>query len=258
MDRAWSYLNSAPASATFDASALPWADLRFGDLIRTACANDQLIRLRRSWSRAELALVAYYPTASLGSCLAAEPLLWIDLQEPQVTRGLVHFVNAGPREIRIARTWALLHALWRLRSPERDEFPVPLDHVRDTHVVAEASAARSRRIDLVAWIDTHEGHRFGAVVEAKFAHHLTRAQLDTYERAAVQPPYSLAPERTVFAVMGSSFSKPTARELREHPIWCFVSWYRLLIAFETALATAECDDQHFAEFRRTVWHRASR
>lgn len=205
MERAWSCLSSGSLSAPFDLHALLWAGSKFGDLIRTASANDQLNRLRPLWSRAERALVAYYPSPTEGSCLAAEPLLWIDLQEPQVTRGLAHFVNAGPREIRIARTWALLHALRRLRSPERDEFPVALDRVRNAHVVAEGAANVGRRIDLVAWIETPEGDRYGAVLEAKFAHQLTRGQLGAYERAAAQPPYCLSPERTVFAVVGSSF-----------------------------------------------------
>lgn len=194
---------------------------------------------------------AHYGLDQPGHCLGYEPYEWADLLEPQVTKGLAYFLMSGSHAMRIANIRALLVAL----TPSGKREPPPLSQLRSGQAIAEADAGAGRRIDLIAWVTARDGVRHGAVVEAKLGHHLTTNQLNVYKAAATQTPFRLDGDIR-FAVVAPQFTRATAKELRENPSWSFLSWDRLIVRLEGALASGGLADAEYARFRRTVWRRA--
>lgn len=254
-DDAWKAFQPSFATPCFSAQPLIWAAARSAEAMQTTLLHGTLDRLPKlAWATAKSSISAHFEFPDIGHCLAVEPHLWVDLTEPQVTLGLVRFIAVQDSKTRKARTWALLHALWRNRVGAHLEPLPPLDEVIGASVKAEAATGAGKRIDIIAWLSTKNGRRYGAVVEAKFGHHLTRDQLGGYQAAATAR-FNLALDRMTLAVVASSFTKATAADMRAHRHWQFVSWHKLITRLDTALALADADDQDFARFRRTIWHR---
>lgn len=235
---------------TFNAAALQWHGLRTAHAALKAVRAQQLTGLGADeWNASRHALSSFFG-ASDGHCFAIEPHSWIDLLEPQITRGLAHFLNDGGSRIRSRRILALLQAVQPTSAPP---LGIAFDEIVDARAIAEAHCGHGRRIDVIAWVELSDGRRIGTVIEAKVGHHVTEGQLATYETAAAKPPYSLDAQATRFVVVAPSLTYATVKQLRRDPRWEFIAWRVLLTRLGSALARCECDHDDFVRFRRTVW-----
>lgn len=203
------------------------------------------------------ALDAHLGPQAARRCFDAEPHTWVDLLEPQITKGLARLLSAGGSKLRAARTLALLKTLSPRGPAPSAVHDISLEQISRACVIAEALCANGRRIDVIAWIQTFNGKRFGAVIEAKVGHHLTKGQLKCYEKAAKEKPYRLNPANTSFVIVGPSLTKKTAEQLRPPSCWSFLPWRLFLVRLTSELKIAECDNHDFMRFCRTVWSRAA-
>lgn len=246
---AWRALKSLRPSP-FNAPALEWHGLRTAHAALQAVRAQQLAGLGTDdWNASRHALSSFLGPSD-GHCFAVEPHSWIDLLEPQITKGLAHFLNTGGHRIRIRRVLALLQAV---QPTSADPLDIAFDEIVDARAIAEAQCGRGRRIDVIAWVELSDGRRIGTVIEAKIGHHVTEGQLSSYEAAAAKPPYSLDMQATRFAVLAPSLTHATVKQLRRDPRWEFIAWRALLKRLGSALARSECDHDDFVRFRRTVW-----
>jgi hypothetical protein len=200
------------------------------------------------WAAGQLALNVFLG-ASDGHCFSVEPHAWVDLREPQITKGLAHFLNAGGSRVRTRRILALLQAVRRADAPPLD---IASEQVIGAHAIPEAPCDAGRRIDVIAWVQLTDGRRIGTVIEAKVGHHVTPGQLACYE-AAAEDTYALDVADSTFLVVAPSLTNADAKELRPPSIWTFVPWRVLLTRLGSALAASDCDHDDFLRFRRTVW-----
>ncbi len=179
------------------------------------------------------------------------------LTEPQITKGFAHFLNAGDRETRTGRIRALLRALGS-RPGNEDR------SLREASVTPEAPA-NERRIDLlIEWTDA-SGHRRGAVIEAKFRHHVTPRQLPSYrahllkqiERGYRYKVPDDEKEPPLLFIVSPLRDDGITRALGQQrkKVWRWISWRSLLLAYDRALHQ-DHDDDTFRQFRRTLWDRA--
>ena len=145
------------------------ASLLSGALIRVITDRSLPSSPRRAGDRARPALDRVFGINLAHHFLHAAPLEWLQaarLTEPQVTKGLAHFLNADGRATRTERIRALLRTLGS--EPEK-----PTAASGKVRVTPEAPA-NGRRIDLlIEWTDA-SNHNRGAIIEAKFEHHVTR------------------------------------------------------------------------------------
>lgn len=116
------------------------------------------------------------------------------------------------------------------------------------------------RIDLLV-TGRANGHLWGAVVEAKFGHHLDANPLSDYDRYACKLglaiPNSEDGQRTgVLTIVGQARTHRMSRRLRGNRRWTFLGWEALLKRFERELETLS-DDPAFRQCRRTIWERAT-
>lgn len=255
-------LSSAPAwhaleaieHPAFDVVALKWHGLRTAHAALKAVRAQQLMGLgANDWAAGRRALNAF-AGPSPGHCFAVEPHLWIDLHEPQITKGLAHFLNAGTSQIRTRRILALLQAVQPTSAPALD---IDLDDVVNARAIYEAQCGQGRRIDVIAWVQLSDGRRIGTVIEAKVGHYVTSGQLSSYEAAAAKPPYNLDPRAVRFVIVAPSLTNATQKQLWRNPRWQFIAWRVLLNRLGSALAKSECDNDDFLRFRRTVWNCAA-
>lgn len=191
------------------------------------------------------AVTTFFGADHPNHAFGVEPLKWLRMTEPQSTRGLALFLQEGGSE----RILPFLRAL----HPQLD-WPDRFDRV---WAEAEVPAGRGRidlllrgRIGSTVW---------GAVVEAKFGHHVRSNPLPDYRRVAMslglQP---CGPDRTggtaVLAILGQFTCATTQSRLDRNRDWRFVGWQPVLRRFERGLAD-HADDEEFRTFRRTLWER---
>lgn len=151
------------------------ARLRSNALMRVIADGNLRFELPPSWDCMRPALDRVFGIDRRHHFLHAAPLEWLQevrLTEPQITKGFAHFLNASDRKTRTGRIRALLRALGsRPGNKERS--------LREASVTPEAPA-NERRIDLlIEWTDA-SGRGRGAIIEAKFGHHVTPGQLPGY------------------------------------------------------------------------------
>ena len=118
-----------------------------------------------------------------------------------------------------------------------------------------------RRIDLLLEWQDAAGFDRGAVVEAKFGHHITTGQLSTYRKLLqkkerrFRKTESASQEKALLFVVSSRRSSHDDNRLAKNRHWRWISWRSLLLAYDRALEPGD-DDDNFRQFRRTLWDRA--
>ncbi|MEZ5477369.1 MAG: PD-(D/E)XK nuclease family protein [Thiolinea sp.] len=190
------------------------------------------------------------------------------LQEPQVSRALAHFLAQSPLLCR-----SFIEALFATGQPEDDSEATPApdfanrrnyaDFAASYRVQAEAPTAQAQRIDLViTW--KQAGEACCLVMECKFGHHLTQGQLPAYQQyAAAHSDH----EHLYCFVVARRYSRPDRHKLRHRrnrSFWRQVEWLALLRRWEHALTQEEPRLEQslalledFPRFRRTLWERAT-
>jgi hypothetical protein len=191
------------------------------------------------------AVTAFFGADRPAHAFNVEPLKWLRMTEPQSTRGLALFLQEGGSE----RILPFLRAL----HPELD-WPHRFDR---TWAEAEVPAGRGR-IDLL--LRGRSGSKvWGAVIEAKFSHHVRSNPLPDYRKAAIsmglQPCGPGSTDGTaVLAILGQFTCATTQGRLNRNRDWEFIGWQPVLRRFERELA-GHADDEEFRTFRRTLWER---
>ena len=201
-----------------------------------------LSRRAPSWSDARPAFDHVFGSDRPHHLFRACPFAWARFSEPQMTRGLAHFVNEAPGATGVARARALLAGL-DVR---------PAESARGLAVTAEALAGRRRRIDLLIVWEEPDGRR-AVAVEAKFGHAVTRDQLSGYRTWLGRRHGGL--ERVDLILLTGSATRGVQAALKRNESWRGVGWRSFLLAHERALP-AEQDDEEYRRFRRTLWARA--
>jgi hypothetical protein len=235
----------APAFHVFDLDAVrAWG--------RTAQARAvDAVRKRRAHAASAAAKAAHVAAVArfFGSfhpnhAFRVEPLRWLSLTEVQATTGLSHFLAAGG-EPRIA---AFLRAL---------DPAVDWTRARGLSIAAELRL-QTGRADLVIVERERRDRGYGAVVEAKFGHHLRHNPLAEYKKYLTDRKCVVtraAAERTgTLKIVGIRCDGSTVQRLRWNRDWSFIDWSTFLRRFEIELA-GQPDDVDFRRFRRTLWER---
>lgn len=175
-------------------------------------------------------------------CFSEARYEWTTFYEPQITRGLAHFLDAAPTHLRVARCAAFARAASASCKPEhRRSFSGGRNHAR---VVAE-----EKRIDLLVEF-TDERGRFGVAVEAKFNHQLTEGQLESAVEHADLRAWNL--DRSLFLVVGPYLDKLDGPILENNHRWSRATWWALLRHMENELPV-EADCAEFRRLRSTIW-----
>lgn len=245
---------AALQSAPYDPLSLRWAALRSADSALRTIRQGALSDIScPSWEESRSYLTDHLSAIGPGHCFGVEPHNWAELQEPQITKGLVYFLTSGSLLENTARSLALLRAVHRADCGETKLSELGLSDVNRVRVFAEGKAGERQRIDIVVIVQTTTSARYGAVIEAKIGHHVTDRQLATYLLAAGKIPYSLTLEHTSFVVVAPSLTSVTVRQLRRNPAWQFMPWRVFIRSLSTEVAELNCDNDDFRRFRRTVW-----
>ena len=175
-------------------------------------------------------------------CFAEGRFAWTSFYEPQITRGLVHFLDTAPTQLRKSRCAAFARAVSACcKSKQTKIFPDDPIHVR---VVAE-----EKRIDILVEMADEQG-RFGVAIEAKFNHRLTKGQLEGAVAHISDRGWDL--DRSCLLVVGPHLDRLGGEILDNNTRWSSVSWWALLRHLERELPIfADCAE--FRRFRSTVW-----
>lgn len=177
-----------------------------------------------------------------GHAFSAAPLNWgFVLTEPQVTRGLAHFLNAANTA---RRRRAFLTALGV--AVQADDSGLSGGEVK-----TEVATGNDGRIDLLmTWREEQATH--GIVIEAKFGHYISHRQLPKYRTHIV---YKMKIKNTLFFVLGLKRRKTDDKIFRRNKNWKYMTWRAVMHRFEVALSreSGGDSDPEFARFRRTVW-----
>ena len=199
----------------------------------------------RDWSRVMLPLETTFALNRRLHLFRAEPsAAWVTFTEPQLTKGLAHFLNAADPTVRAERVRALLKALGAAELG---------NDINGAIVRAEAPTSGNKRIDLlIEWQDSSR-QRFAVAIEAKLGHHITTGQLSAYRNHLRRIPKAC--RRLV--VISPRRTRPTERSLQRNRDWRWMAWHDLLIAHERSLRD-EHDDQEYLQFRRTLWDQTRR
>ena len=242
------------------AALIRLASLRSNALTRAIVDGSLRFEPSTSWDCARPALDRVFGIDLRHHFLHAAPLEWLQevrLTEPQITKGFAHCLNAGGRTIQTGRIRALLRALG-------SELGDADNGLCKASATPEASANKKRRIDLlIEWTDA-SGRKRGAVIEAKFGHHVTPGQLPGYrtrlgrlERDYRREVPSNEQERPLLFIVSPLRDDRVARALSQQRSkdWRWMSWRSLLLAYDRFLHH-DHDDDMFRQFRRTLWNRA--
>lgn len=175
-------------------------------------------------------------------CFSGGRFEWTSFHEPQITRGLVHFLNSAPTRLRKARCVAFARAVSACCKPGyRKTFPQDPIQAR---VVAEEN-----RVDILVELADADG-RFGVAIEAKFNHSLTKGQLESAVKHTQDLDWNL--KRSCFLVIGPDLGQLDCEILNDNEAWSSVTWWALLRNLECELPIeADCAD--FRRFRSTIW-----
>ena len=226
----------------FDVEALRTIGERHLEAVARAVHAGVLSRRAPSWSDARPAFDRVFGSDRPHHLFRARPFAWAKFSEPQMTRGLAHFVNEAPGATGVARARALLAGL-DVR---------PAESVRSLAVTAEALVGRRRRIDLLIVWEEPDGRR-AVAVEAKFGHTVTRDQLLGYRTWLGRRHGGL--KHLDLVLLTGSATRGVQTALERNKSWRGVGWRSFLLAHERALPT-EQDDEEYRRFRRTLWARA--
>lgn len=225
-----------------------------GALMRAIAGKLLDVRGLSNWSECRRAVASVFGLDLSHHLFHAAPVKWVWMTEPQATRAFADFLNAEGPTVRSGRIQAFLRALGS--GPRQSDVVF-----EEPSAEAEASAGDQRRIDLLlSWRDA-AGLARGAVVEAKFGHHLTKGQLKEYQKfllgreSRFRKSRLAADERPLLFVVSSRRRAHDDRELARNRDWRWISWRSLLLAFDRTLVS-DHDDEDFRQFRRTLWDRA--
>ena len=212
------------------------------------------VRNLSDWHRSRDAMAAVFGFDRCHHLFHADPVSWVRLTEPQATSAFVQFLNAEDRTVRKERVRAFLRAL----GAGGGQRGAVLDKAS---AEAEADAGKRKRIDiLLKWQDDSDRSR-GAVVEAKFGHHISKGQLSQYRVRlirGIERHYRSDPgpqEKLLLFVVSSWRRRHDDKALGRNKDWRWMSWRSLLLGYDRALDPNH-DDEEFRRFRRTLWDRA--
>ena len=195
-----------------------------------------------SWEANSCNLRSFFRLDDERQCFTEGRVEWTNFLEPQITRGLVHFLNTGPTRLRKARCAAFARAVSACCRPEhRRHFP---DNPCQVRVVAE-----EKRVDILVELDDANG-RFGVAIEAKFNHRLTKGQLKNAVAHTREREWNL--DRSCFLVVGPDLNRLDCEIMNRNEAWSSVTWWALLRHLENELAV-EADCAEFRRFRSTIW-----
>ena len=197
----------------------------------------------------------YFPTLGAGHTLCDGVPLHIHLQEPQASRGIAHYCEVDlPARTSAKRCKSAVRALLP-NEPEDSAFLASLDRdgVCQFRVDDEVGVDNSgNRMDWVICWESADGEPFRLVVEMKFDHATTAAQLNSYGRDAQSKITDQSNYRLVFLTVEGYFPR-TRRPLEQ--TWYPVSWFNFLRRWECWLHRENADDAEFKLFRRQLWVR---
>lgn len=198
------------------------------------------------WQTTQAALEAAMGLASPTSSLGCVPHTWASFHEPQFTRGFIHFLMEGAPSQREARCRAFVHAALRCAGKSSQSAMIG-------PITAVSAEPEENRIDMLVELED-AGGRFGAAIEAKFWHRLTKGQLPKAKRhVELSRRWDL--HRSAFVVIAPVTEQLDQRMLRANQDWRATSWWAFLQCFERELEERhDCDD--FRRFRRTIWYHA--
>jgi hypothetical protein len=218
--------------------ALRWFGRRQSTSVQMALADRSLEGLGRPWNDYERALTSTFRLTAT-HCFSVPPYSWAAFHEPQITKGIAHFLSIGTGLQRRLRIYAFLRAL---RVPG---LPNDAESLKTVEAIAEQG-----RIDLKVLATTTGGVRIGAVIEAKLGHKITSGQLPKYKKLSLA-----AADELLLCVVAPGGTKSSRRALKKNESWQFHTWRSVLLALEEHLP-AQADDDEFRRFRRTVWEHA--
>lgn len=193
------------------------------------------------------AILGFFGADNSTHAFRLDPVRWLHITEAQATRALAQLLSAGGA----ARILAFLRAL-----SSDIAWPATL-----TRAKAEAEVrAGNGRIDLLVTGEA-EGRVWGAVIEAKFGHHLKGNPLPAYaklgrERGLCFPSDAEPSPTAALFIMAETNCRTTRSRLNRNKGWRFTHWTSFLRRFEREL-TGLPDDNDFRQFRRTLWERTS-
>jgi len=198
------------------------------------------------WHTAQAALEDAMGLVSATSSLRCVPHAWASFHEPQFTRGFIHFLTEGAASQREARCRAFVHAALRCASKSSQSAMIG-------PITAVSAEPEENRIDMLVELED-AGGRFGAAIEAKFWHRLTKGQLQKAKRhVELSRRWDL--HRSALVVIAPVTEQLDQRMLRANKDWRATSWWAFLRCFERELEERhDCDD--FRRFRRTIWYHA--
>ena len=195
-----------------------------------------------TWESNSWNLRSFFRLDDERQCFAEAQFEWTNFLEPQITRGLVHFLDTAPTPLRKARCVAFARAVSACCKPgHRRIFQPEPAHVR---VVAEEV-----RIDILLEFADEHG-RYGTAVEAKFNHRLTEGQLESAVEYAEQRGWDL--DRSCFLVVSPHIDRLDCEILDKNGSWSSVTWWSLLRHIEREISI-EADCPEFRRFRSTIW-----
>ena len=195
-----------------------------------------------SWEKSYGWLRDFFGLDNERQCFSEAQMEWTSFHEPQITRGLVHFLDAAPTSARSERCIAFARAVSAsCKAEHRQCFSKNPLNVR---VVAE-----EQRIDILIELTDEQG-RFGVAVEAKFKHRLTKGQLESAVNHATRRGWDL--DRSCFLVIGPHLARLDYEILNQNSKWSSVTWWGLLRYLESELSNY-ADSAEFRRFRSPIW-----
>lgn len=234
----WQELASQSPEPPYRADALVWLDRRFGSAKSQVLSGNLTDRIAPARYDAE-SLLELFDIEGKGHCFTVPAHQWARFHEPQITGGLVHFLDQGDHEVQLGRCLAFYHACARCSGGRSRH--IDADDVIDWEVVEEEPTVRERgdsgrkrvergRIDILVEFELEDGAKAGATVEAKFDHTLTPGQLRKYSAHLEDEREWKLEEAPLLLVTRQP------EELRSDKHWQSVTWWRFMVAFEREIA----------------------
>lgn len=247
-----------PASGLpqYDSGLLRRFDSEIGDK-RAVEVNKALNRSYRSPAYSPDAIRQLFRLDLQGHCFGEAPHAWAKFHEPQITKGLAYYLDAGATDLTRARALAFYRAACRCANGSFRELTE--GDIADVEIVPEQPTSTERakrgtkrvargRIDVLVHFELEDGGSAGVALEAKFDHSLTAGQLKKYSRYLTgKRQWTLAESPLLLVGRG-------APEISDCKHWGATTWWKLMLEFEREMASV--DDAEFRQFRRTIWETA--
>ncbi|MBB4615768.1 hypothetical protein [Novosphingobium taihuense] len=192
-----------------------------------------------------------------GHCFGEAPHAWAKFHEPQITKGLAYYLDAGTTDLTRARALAFYRAACRCANGSFRELTEA--DIADVEIVPEERTSTERakrgtkrvargRIDVLVHFELEDGGSTGVALEAKFDHSLTAGQLKKYS-CYLEGTRKWTLEESPLLLVGRG-----APEISDCKHWGATTWWKLMLEFEREMASV--DDAEFRQFRRTIWETA--